>query len=160
MRSSVITAILAASFVLTVNTAMAVTPENPIPQHARAPHAPAARYAAARPAPVRHRLDVDVAQFMRGMLGGGPVRYGNLVRDARSMPASGGSYDWSSSPSDDASPAASSAASDAQAASDAINQSIQQMNDINALNASMAAAEEQNEEANAATLQTEINAGM
>jgi hypothetical protein len=34
------------------------------------------------------------------------------------------------------------------------------MNDTNALTASMAAAEEQNDEANAATLQTEINAGM
>jgi hypothetical protein len=160
MRSSIITAIVAASFVLTVSTAMAVTPENPIPEQARAPHAPAARYVAARRTPVRDRLDVDVAQFVHGMLGGGPIPYGNLVRDARSMPASGGSFDWSSSPSDDTSPAASSAASDAQAASDAINQSIQQMNDINALNASMAAAEEQNDEANAATLQTEINAGM
>jgi hypothetical protein len=44
--------------------------------------------------------------------------------------------------------------------SDAENQAIQQMNDTNALTASMAAAEQQNEEANAATLQTEINAGM
>ena len=34
------------------------------------------------------------------------------------------------------------------------------MNDTNALTASMAAAEEQNDEANAAALQTEINAGM
>jgi len=34
------------------------------------------------------------------------------------------------------------------------------MNDENALNASMQAAEQQNDAANAATLQTEINAGM
>ena len=34
------------------------------------------------------------------------------------------------------------------------------MNDTNALNASMAAAEQENDAANAATLQTEINAGM
>jgi len=49
-----------------------------------------------------------------------------------------------------------------QAALDAMseNQAIEQMNDTNALTASMAAAEEQNDEANAATLQTEINAGM
>ena len=40
------------------------------------------------------------------------------------------------------------------------NQAIQEMNDINALNASMAAAEQENDAANAATLQTEINAGM
>jgi hypothetical protein len=34
------------------------------------------------------------------------------------------------------------------------------MNDTNAITALMAAAEEQHDEANAATLQTEINAGM
>jgi hypothetical protein len=50
----------------------------------------------------------------------------------------------------------------AQASVDASdeNEAIQSMNDSNALNASMAAAEEQNDAANAATLQTEINAGM
>jgi hypothetical protein len=53
-----------------------------------------------------------------------------------------------------------SSGNDAQAASDAEVQAIQQLNDENALNASMQAAEEQNDEANAATLQTEINAGM
>lgn len=53
---------------------------------------------------------------------------------------------------------ASSSAGDSQAASDAENQAIQSMNDENALNASMAAAEAQNDAANAATLQTEINA--
>jgi hypothetical protein len=41
---------------------------------------------------------------------------------------------------------------------DAENQAIQSMNDTNALNASMAAAETQNDASNAATLQTEINA--
>ena len=45
-----------------------------------------------------------------------------------------------------------------QAASDAEAQAIQQMNDENALIQSMQAAQEQNDEANAATLQTEINA--
>jgi hypothetical protein len=54
----------------------------------------------------------------------------------------------------------SSAATDAQAASDQEVQQIQQMNDESALNASMAAAEQQNDAANAATLQTEINAGF
>ncbi len=34
------------------------------------------------------------------------------------------------------------------------------MNDTNAMTASMAAAEQENDAANAATLQTEINAGM
>lgn len=160
MRSSITAAIAVSSLLLTVNAAMAVSPANPIPQHARAARAPEAQYAAARPAPARNQLNVDVAQFIRGMLGGGPIPYANLVRDVRGMPASGGSYDWSSSPSYDTSVAASSAASDAQAASDAENQAIQEINDTNALTASMAAAEEENDEANAATLQTEINVGM
>jgi hypothetical protein len=63
-------------------------------------------------------------------------------------------------PTYETSPPDNSAAADAQAASDAEVQAIQQMNDTNALNASMAAAEQQNDAANAATLQTEINAGM
>jgi hypothetical protein len=155
MRSSITTAIAAGSLLLTVNAAMAASPANPIPQHVRAP-----QYVAARPASARNQLNVDVAQFIRGMLGGGPIPYANLVRDVRAMPASGGSYDSSYSPSYDTSVPASSAASDAQAASDEENQAIQETNDTNALTASMAAAEEENDEANAATLQTEINAGM
>jgi hypothetical protein len=55
---------------------------------------------------------------------------------------------------------ASSAANDSLAASEQEDQEIQSTNDTNALNAPMAAAEEQNDAANAATLQTEINAGM
>jgi hypothetical protein len=160
MRSSITTAIVAGSLLLTVNAAMAVSPANPIPQHARVARAPEAQYVAARPAPGPNQLNVDIAQFVRGMLGGGPIPYANLVRDVRAMPASGGSYDSSYSPSYDTSAAASSAASDAQAASDEENQAIQEMNDTNAQTASMAAAEEENDEANAATLQTEINAGM
>jgi hypothetical protein len=51
---------------------------------------------------------------------------------------------------------------DAQAAADSAAESnaIQSTNDTNALTASMAAAEQENDAANAATLQTEINAGM
>jgi hypothetical protein len=65
------------------------------------------------------------------------------------------------SPSYDSSPAidTSSAGTDAQAASDQEAQQMQSLNDENALNASVAAAEQQNEAANAAALQTEINAG-
>jgi hypothetical protein len=110
--------------------------------------------------PPRDQLNVDVAQFVRGMLGGGPIPYANLVRDVRGMHGTG-TYAGSdyASPTYDTSVTASSA-SDAQAASDAENQAIQSMNDTNALNASMAAAEQENDAANAATLQTEINAGM
>jgi hypothetical protein len=93
MRSSITTASVAALFTVTVNAAMAATPENPIPQHAPEPRAAAARYVAARRLPPCNQLNVDVAQFIRGMLGGGSVPYGNLVRDVRSPPASSGSYD-------------------------------------------------------------------
>ena len=44
--------------------------------------------------------------------------------------------------------------------SDDENAAITEMNDTNAMNASMQAAEEENDEANAATEQTEINAGF
>ncbi len=101
-------------------------------------------------------LGADIGQFIQGMLSGDPGPYANLIRDAQRMHGSPGSYDFSSS-TYDTSPAA---ASEAQAGSDAENRAIQQMNDTNALTASMAAAEQQNDAANAATLQTEINAGM
>ncbi len=166
MKPLITIGILAASLALAGPTAMAApTQANPIPRYAktygqtwqtRAPLQVAAR----RPL-VRDRLNGDVAQFVRGMLGGGPVPYANLVRDVRGLRGSaGGSYDFTSSPSYDNSAAASSASNDAQAASDAEVQAIQQMNDTNALNASMAAAEQENDAANAATVQTEINAGM
>lgn len=86
---------------------------------------------------------------------------GNFAVQVPAHASRGGSYDWS--PSYDNSTTTvdtSSAATDAQAVSDDENQAIQQMNDTNALNASMAAAEQENDAANAATLQTEINAGM
>jgi hypothetical protein len=162
MKSLITTAMLATSLALIGTTAMAAPSQaNPVPRYAQASQARAPlQYAARRPLP-GGRLNVDVAQFVRGMLGGGPIPYANLVRDVRSMRGSGGgTYDWSSSPSYDSSTSAGCASCDAQAASDAENQAIQQMNDTNALNASMAAAEQQNEAANAATLQTEINAGM
>jgi hypothetical protein len=71
---------------------------------------------------------------------------------------SAGSLDWSPSYDYSSAADASSAASDAQAASDAENQAIQSMNDTNAMTASMAAAEQENDAANAAALQTELNA--
>ena len=168
MKTLITTGLAAVSLALIGTTAMAApSPANPVPRYAQSvpahpwqERAPL-RVAARRALPGAGRLNADVAQFVRGMLGGGPVPYANLVRDVRGLRGSGGgSYDWSSSPSYDSSPPAGCASCDAQAASDAEVQAIQQMNDINALNASMAAAEEQNDEANAATLQTEINAGM
>jgi hypothetical protein len=95
----------------------------------------------------------DLGQFIAGFFGGAmPQQYANRR----------GSDRYVSSPSYDNSPTidTSSAGTDAQAASDQEVQQIQQMNDESALNASMAAAEQQNDAANAATLQTEINAGF
>jgi hypothetical protein len=132
-----------------------------VPAHAKA--APAAHahvatrvahpHVATRTAAHRHYAVVqrpDLGSFIASFFGGALG-----VRAAR-----GGTYE--ASPSYDTSPTVdtSSAGTDAQAASDAEVQAIQQMNDENALNASMAAAEQQNDAANAATLQTEINAGM
>jgi hypothetical protein len=161
MRSSITTVIVAGSLLLTVNAAMAVSPANPIPQHARAAYAPQTQRVAARRLTPNNQLNVDVAQFIQGMLGGGPVPYANLVRDVRGMGGTG-TYAGSdySSPTYDTSVPDSGAAAAAQAASDAEVQSIQSLDETNAQTASMAAAEEENDEANAATLQTEINAGM
>jgi hypothetical protein len=105
-------------------------------------------------------LGVDIGQFIQGMLSGGPIPYANLIRGAQRLRGSPGSYDFSSPTYDNSPAVAASAASETQAASDGENQAIQQMNDTNAITALMAAAEEQHDEANAATLQTEINAGM
>ncbi len=99
---------------------------------------------------------VPIAQIFQGLFGLPiPVTVG-AARDIED-----GSYDWSPS-YDDSSPTIddNSAAINAQTAADEENQEIQSMNDTNALNASMAAAEEENDAANAAALQTEINAGM
>jgi hypothetical protein len=90
------------------------------------------------------------AQFFQGLFGGGvPVK----ASRGRS-----GESNWVESPTYDTPVDTSSVGTDAQAASDAEVQAIQQMNDTNALNASMQAAEQQNEAAQAAAIQTEINA--
>jgi hypothetical protein len=162
MKSVIITGMLAASLALTADAAMAVSPANPIPNSGSGSYArPAAQFAMRAPQS-RGQFNVDIAQFIQGMLGGGAVPYGNLIRDVRNLPVSRGSSDSSYAPSYDYSSAAPAGcpACDAQAASDQEAQEIQQMNDTSALTASMAAAEEQNDAANAATLQTEINAGI
>lgn len=124
--------------------------------HARAP----ARVAAGKYQP-RSQLNLDIRQFIQSMLAGRMPNYANLMRDVASAPVSHGSNSSSySSQSYDYSSPADASTNNTQALADQENQEIQQMNDTNALTASMAAAEEQNDEANAATLQTEINAGM
>ncbi len=108
---------------------------------------------------VRQRVPAQqpdfVAQFFQGLFGGRGVP----VRASRGAPDE--STTWVESPSYDnsaADAANAQTAADTQAASDAEVQAIQQMNDTNAMNASMAAAEQQNEAAQAAAIQTEINA--
>jgi hypothetical protein len=163
MKSLIVTGIFAASLALTGSAAMAApTQSNPIPHAALVSHARPATFAAVPQTQPRAQLNADIGQFVQSMLIGGPVPYANLVRDVRNMSVSRGLSGQAESPSYDysASPPASCASCDAQAASDQEVQEIQQMNDTNALTASMAAAEQENEAANAAALQTEINAGM
>jgi hypothetical protein len=101
---------------------------------------------------------IDLAQFIQSFFGGAlSGRIGALpprVTGGGSY-VSSPSYDYSSPTVD-----TSSSSNDSLAASEQEDQEIQQMNDTNALNASMAAAEQENDAANAAALQTEINAGM
>jgi hypothetical protein len=148
MKSLIARTVLIAALALTGNAAMAGN----MPAHklTRA-------HAAVRVAPrLPYRQQANIGQFMQSMFGGGwPMQY-----SARPSRRAAGAQDWS--PSYDGSPAVdtSSAGTDAQVASDAEAQAIQSANDSSALNASMAAAEAQNDAANAATLQTEINAGF
>jgi hypothetical protein len=161
MKSFIITGIFTASLALAAKAATAATPADPYPHGTQISLAHTAARGAARMPQARDQLNVDVAGFIQGMLGGGPIPYANLIRDVRSMPgsASGGytpSYDSSTAATDNAA----SDAAQAQAASDEELQTIGEINDIDAQTASMAAAEEENDEANAEALQTEINAGM
>jgi hypothetical protein len=149
MKSLITGGLLVASLALTGNVAMAAN----MPAHKIRP--------AARHIVTRQPLgepSADIGQFIQSIFGGGPLQYQALVQNAgrKSSRRSTGSYDWS--PSYDSSPTIDSSSTDAQAASDAEVQAIQSMNDSNALNASTAAAEAANDAANAATVQTEINA--
>ena len=147
MKSFITGGLLVASLALIGNTAMAAQ----LPVHK---HAPAVRHFVQRLP--QGQNNGDIGQFFQSIFGGQPVQYSRLT--ARASRQSRGSYDWS--PSYDSSPAVdtSSAGTDAQAASDAEVQAIQSMNDENALNASTAAAEAANDAAQAAAIQTEINA--
>jgi hypothetical protein len=88
-----------------------------------------------------------VAQFFQGLFGGGaPVKVsGGSAAESTATPDRVDTVDSAS------------AATDAQAASDAELLANQQMNDEMALNASMQAAEQQNEAAQAAAIQAQQN---
>jgi hypothetical protein len=163
MRSLIPSGLIVASLVLTGSAAMAASTQAHQPA-ANVTHPRVAAHAVVHRQYARAPYNFDVGQFIQSMLGGPlPPQYAQIVRNAVRESASrrsSGSYEYS--PSYDNSPTvdSGSAAAESQAASDAENQAIEQMNDTNAMNASMAAAEQQNDAANAATLQTEINAGM
>jgi hypothetical protein len=164
MRSLLVGEVVVASLALAGNGAMAATTHvtshvtNHVTKHVALPrHAVTARHY-----PLT-RQPADFAQFMQGLFGGQwPAQVfrgtaaSHVTRGTEAAPP-----DWSA-PYDNSSDIAAISAAQAaqQAASDAENQAIQQMNDTNAMTASMAAAEQQNDAANAAALQTEINAGM
>jgi hypothetical protein len=119
------------------------------------PHvATAARYRVTQP-------EVGLPNFLQALLGGWPGVYaapahsgGRYVGSARDT----GGYDPTF---DTPSPAVDVDNSQSQAAIDASDQAMQQEDqNLQDLDASVAAAEQQNDAANAATLQTDINAGM
>lgn len=167
-KSMVSGVLIAASLAFTASTAMAATAH----KTAAATHVVhTRRVAAARRGPVGGYFGagpgVNVGQLVGAMLGMVPPQYAGIVQSAMRQAAlhrpsgtyeSSGTYDPSfDSPS--ASTPIDNSASDAAAAA-AAAASEQNLNDSMALTASMAAAEQENDAANAATLQTEINAGM
>jgi hypothetical protein len=145
MTSLMTTGLLVASLALSGNAAMAA---NTAPHKHVRRYAPMASHVTQRLP--RDQFGADLGQFIQSMFGGGvPMRY---ARSQRSYRSSRTSESFDNSPSVDTS------SNDAQAASDAEVQSQQALDDENALNASTAAAEAQNEAAQAAAIQTEINA--
>jgi hypothetical protein len=176
MKSLITSGILAVSLTLSASAAMAApTQANPMPNAAQSyrtvkaiPFAPG--YGVPRVPPGVYlpniQRGVDVGQFISGMLGSSlPPQYAQIVRNAVRVSASHrssgsyespGSYDFSTpSPTIDVDN------SQSQAAIDASDQAIQQEDQsLQDLDASVAAAEQQNDAAKAAAVQTDINAGM
>jgi hypothetical protein len=150
MKSSIARVVLIASLALTGNAAMAAN------SHAYKTTVPRAHLAMPR-AP---QFNANLGPFIQSMFGAFP-QYSGLIQNAmraHGSRRSSGSSDWSPSYDTSSDVSVGSSATDSQAASDAENQAIQSMNDTNAMNASMAAAEQMNDAANAAAIQTEINA--
>jgi hypothetical protein len=160
--------LLIVSLALTGNAAMAANTQVHTatkPVHVTQPRV-AGRAAVRRPhAYVPGPMPFDIGQFVQGILGGPlPPQYAQIIQNAtresvshRSSGSyvSSGSYDFSPS-----SPTVDVDNSQSQAAIDASDQAIQQEDQsLQDLDASVAAAEQQNDAANAAAVQTDINAG-
>jgi hypothetical protein len=156
MKSLIAGGIVAASLAMTGTAATAAAAQvHKNPRAAHVIHKLPARHVFAHKGP-RYVRPEGLAQFLQFFFGGRwPEHYAGRVQVSRGAAPS---YDYS--PSSDNSPAIDDGSAARQAAADAENAAIQQMNDTNAMVQSMQAAEQQNDAANAASLQTEINAGF
>jgi hypothetical protein len=141
MKSLIIGGLLVASLALTGNAAMAA---NTATHQYVIRHRPAAaRVAQHLP---RDQFGAGLGPFIRSMFGGGlPLRY---ARSSRSYPSSAASGESFNSPA-----AVDTSSNDEQAALNAQVQAQQALDNENALNASVAAAEAQNEAAQATAIQ-------
>ena len=165
------TGLILASLALTGNAAMAAN--LPVHKAAATTHVVqprVAHVAARRPGPPV-QPGFDVGGFIQAMMGGSlPPQYTQIVQNALRGAAShryagsggsardSGGYDPTF---DSPSPAVDVDNSQSQAAIDASDQAMQQEDQsLQDMNASNAAAEQQNDAANAAAVQTDINAGM
>jgi len=170
--SLISTGLIVASLGLTGNAAMAAN--LPVHKAAATTHVVHPRVAthvvARRPGPPA-QFGFDVGGFIQAMFGGSlPPQYARIVQNAvrgaasHKYVGSGGSardtggYDPTF---DSSSPPVVVDNSQSQAAIDASDQAMQQANQsMQDLDASIAAAEQQNDAANAAMVQMDINAGM
>jgi hypothetical protein len=165
------TGLIVASLAFTGNAAMAAN--LPVHKAAATTHVVQPRVAhvvARRPGPPA-QVGFDVGGFIQAMMGGSlPPQYAQIVQNALRGAAShryagsggsardSGGYDPTF---DSPSPAVDVDNSQSQAAIDASDQAMQQEDQsLQDMNASNAAAEQQNDAANAAAVQTDINAGM
>ena len=163
------TGLIVASLAFTGNAAMAAN--LPVHKAAATTHVvqPRVAHVVARRPPAQ--VGFDVGGFIQAMFGGSlPPQYARIVQNAvrgaasHKYAGSGGSardsggYDPTF---DSPSPPVEVDNSQSQAAIDASDQAMQQEDQsLQDMNASNAAAEQQNDAANAAAVQTDINAGM
>jgi hypothetical protein len=170
--SLISTGLIVASLALTGNAAMAAN--LPVRQAAATTHVVYPRVAthvfARRPGPPA-QFGFDVGGFIQAMFGGSlPPQYARIVQNAvrgaalhKYAGAGGfardtGGYDPTF---DSPSPPVEVDNSQSQAAIDASDQAMQQEDQsLQDMDASIAASEQQNDAANAAAVQTDINAGM
>jgi hypothetical protein len=166
-KSIVSGVLIAASLAFTASTAMAATTH----KAAAVTHVVHTRHvASAKRGPVGGYFGagpgINVGQMVGAMLGMVPPQYAGIVQSAMRQAAShqssgtysSGTYDPSFDSPSTSTPIDNSASDAAAASAAAVSE--QNLNDDTAMTASMAAAEQENDAANAAAVQTDINAGM